>query len=502
MHRQIAGKLTGRVTKWLVLGFWILVLMAAGPLAGKLTDVQDNQTSSWLPGSAESTQALDKLAPFQDQNDIPTVLVYEKSSGLTKADLATIGQQLDQVQAIDGAVPAKAPDGSTVPPSALIQVSQDRQVAQGQVTFNFGKDGWNELPDIKSEIEGIAQLPGTTVYVAGPGGQAADSAEVFSGIDGKLLYSTVIVVVVILLLTYRSPILWILPVLSAGVALVTAQGVIYLLAKNAGLTVNGQSQGILTVLVFGAGTDYALLLVARYREELRRHEDRHEAMAFALHRAAPAIVASALTVILGMLCLVVAEMNSTAGLGPVAAIGIGVGLLVMITLLPALLVITGRWIFWPQRPAFGTPEPTTTGFWSKVGTRIAPRPRMVWLGTALALAVCSLGILQLNAHGLSTQDAYTKDFDSVTGQQVLIEHGLADTASPVQVVANADHAQAVGQALQGIDGIGQPSPPIVKGGVALIQASVESDPTSKAAFATVADVRTAVHQVEGADALV
>src|SRR6478735_1504529 len=502
MHRQIAGRLTGRVTKWLVLVFWILVVAVAGPLAGKLTGVQDNQASSWLPASAESTKALDKLAPFQNENDIPTVLVYEKSAGLTKADLATIGQQLDQVQGLDGTVPAKAPDGSTVQPSALVQVSQDQQVAQGQVTFNFGKDGWNQLPDVKKEIQGIAQLPGATVYVAGPGGQAADSAEVFSGIDGKLLYSTIIVVVVILLLTYRSPILWVLPVFSAGVALITAQGVIYLLAKNAGLTVNGQSAGILTVLVFGAGTDYALLLVARYREELRRHEDRHEAMAFALHRAAPAIVASALTVILGMLCLVFAEMNSTAGLGPVAAIGIGVGLLVMITLLPALLVITGRWIFWPQRPAYDTLEPTSTGFWAKVGSRIAPRPRLVWIGTAAALAVCSLGILQINAHGLSTQDAYTKAFDSVTGQQVLTDHGLADTASPVMVVANAGQGAAVRSAMQGIDGLGDPSPPIVKGDVALVSAPLESDPTSKAAFATVADVRTAVHQVPGADALV
>ena len=502
MHRQIAGRLTGRVTKWLVLGFWILVVAAAGPLAGKLTDVQDNQASSWLPASAESTQALDKLAPFQDENDIPTVVVYEKSSGLTKADLATIGQQLDQVQEIEGAVPAKAPDGSPVSPSALIQVSQDQQVAQGQVTFNFGKDGWNKLPDIKKQIEDIAQLPGANVYVAGPGGQAADSADAFAGIDGKLLYSTVIVVVVILLLTYRSPILWLLPVISAGVALTTAQGVIYLLAKNAGLTVNGQSQGILTVLVFGAGTDYALLLVARYREELRRHEDRHEAMAFALHRAAPAIVASALTVILGMLCLTVAEMNSTAGLGPVAAIGIGVGLLVMITLLPALLVITGRWIFWPQRPAFDSHEPTSTGFWAKVGTRIAPRPRAVWIGTALALGVCALGIFQLNAHGLSTQDAYTKDFDSVTGQQVLTDHGLADTASPVMVVTTVEAADAVRSAMKGIDGISEPAPPVVKDDVALVSAQLESDPTSEAAFATVGEVRAAVHQVPGADALV
>src|SRR3954452_17106184 len=502
MHRQIAGKLTGHVTKWVVLAFWVIVVIAAGSVASKLSDVQDNQASSWLPGSAESTKALDKLGPFQSQNDIPTVMVYSKDSGLTKADLTTIGERLDRVQQIDGAVPAKAPDGSPTQPSKLIQASRDGQVAQGMVTFNFGKDGWNKLPDVKDQIQDVASVPGTTMYVAGPGGQAADSAAAFAGIDGKLLYSTLIVVVVILLLTYRSPLLWVLPVLSALVALISAQAVIYLLAKNAGLTVNGQSQGILTVLVFGAGTDYALLLVARYREELRRHEDRHEAMAFALHRAAPAIVASALTVILGMLCLVVAEMNSTAGLGPVAAIGIGVGLLVMITLLPALLVITGRWIFWPQRPAFGTPEPTTTGFWSKVGTRIAPRPRAVWGGTALALGLCALGILQINAHGLSTQDSYTKDFDSVIGQRVLIDHGLADTGSPVMVVANAGQADAVRSAMTGIDGIGDPSPPIVKGDTALIQAQLESDPISQSAFDTVGDVRSAVHQVDGADALV
>ena len=502
MHRQIAGKLTGRVTKWLVLAFWVIVVAAAGPLAGKLTDVQDNQASSWLPASAESTKALAKLAPFQDQNDIPTVVVYQKASGLTQADLATIGTQLDQIQQIDGAVPAKAPDGTPIKASQSVQVSQDKQVAQGLVTFNFGKDGWNKLPDVKDKITEIAQLDGADVYVAGPGGQAADSAAVFAGIDGKLLYSTIIVVVVILLFTYRSPLLWLLPVVSAGVALITAQGVIYLLAKNAGLTVNGQSAGILTVLVFGAGTDYALLLVARYREELHRHEDRHEAMAYALHRATPAIIASGLTVILGMLCLTFADMNSTAGLGPVAAIGIGVGLLVMITLLPALLVIFGRWIFWPRRPRFDTLEPSATGFWARVGSRIAPRPRMVLVITSLVLAACSLGFLQLNAHGLSTADAYTKDFDSVTGQQVLIDHGLADTSTPVQIVTNADQAAAVTQSLQGIGGLGRAAPPFVKSGVALVSVPLTDDPTSKAAFATVDEVRTAVHAVPGADALV
>jgi RND superfamily putative drug exporter len=502
MHRQIAGKLTGRVTKWLVLAFWIILVAVMGGFAAKLSGVQDNQAQSWLPSSAESTKALDKLAPFQDENDIPTTIVYLRPSGLTPADLTKIADQVGQIQELKGAKPTLDPQGKPVPTAALIQKSDDGQVAQASVSFNFGSNGWNKLPDAAKEIRKIAKIDGVTVHLAGAGGQAADSAEAFSGLDGKLLGFTVLVVFLILLVTYRSPVLWLLPVVSAGIALFTAQGVIYLLAKYADLTVNGQSQGILTVLVFGAGTDYALLLVARYREELRRHDDRHEAMAYALHRAAPAIVASALTVILGMLCLLFADLNSTAGLGPVAAIGIAVGLLVMITLLPALLVIFGRWIFWPARPTMGTAEPTADGVWARVGRRISVRPRTVWVGTVVVLAACSIGIFSLNAHGLSTKDSYTKEFDSVKGQQVLTDHKLADNGSPVMVVANAAQAGAVKQAMTGIQGIGDPVGPIVKDGVAFLQAPLAADPTSQAAFDTVDRVRAEVHAVNGADALV
>lgn len=502
MHRQIAGRLTSPVTKWVVLVIWLLVLFGMAGFAQKLTDVQDNQASSWLPNSAESTRALEALKPFQNPNDVPTTLVYERSGGLTKADLATIADQVGQIQELKGAKPTLAPNGQAVPAVALIKQSPDKQVAAATVTFNFGANGWNSLPDAAKEIRKIATIDGVAFHLAGPGGQAADSAEAFSGLDGRLLLFTVGAVILILLLTYRSPVLLFLPLISAGVALTTAQGVIYLLAKHAHLTVNGQSQGILTVLVFGAGTDYALLLIARYREELRRHEDRHEAMAFALHRAAPAIVASALTVILGMLCLVFAEMNSTAGLGPVAAIGIGVGLLVMITLLPALLVIMGRWIFWPSRPKMGTREPTTTGFWSRIGQRIEPRPRFVWVVTAVILAVAALGMTKLDAHGLSTAESYTKEFDSIKGQKILLAHQLVDDSSPAQVVANASQADAVRSAMTGIRGLGEPGQPFVKGNTALIMAPLDADPTSKAAFATIDRLRAAVHAVPGAHALV
>ena len=310
-------------------------------------------------------------------------------------------------------------------------------------------------------------------------------------------------VILILLFTYRSPVLWILPILSAVVALFTTQGVVYFLAKYADMTVNGQTQGIMTVLVIGAGTDYALLLVARYREELRRHEDRHEAMAFALHRAAPAIFASAATVVAGMLCLLFADMNSTAGLGPANAVGVAITLLVMVTLLPALLVICGRWVFWPKRPDFGSVEPTASGIWARVGRGIAPRPRAVWVVTAGILAVACLGMLRLDTSGLSTEGSYTKEFDAVAGQKVLEEHGLVDSSTPIMVVADAAKAEAVGQAIAGVEGVGQAAEPQVKDGVAFIQVvPVAADPLSQASFDAVEDVRAAVHAVDGADALV
>ena len=492
MHRQIAGTLAGPVTKWLVLGFWILALVGLGSFAGKLTEVQNNEASSWLPGNAESTQALEKLAPFQDPDAIPTTVVYQKKAGFTPEDLAAMKSQAAEIQAM--------PDvsGQVVGPIP----SQDGQAAQTVVTYNLGSDGWNKMPAIADDIHAIASVPGGEVFIAGAGGQAVDSAEAFAGLDSTLLLAALGVVVLLLLFTYRSPVLWILPIFSVIVALGTSLGLIYFLAKYANLTVNGQSQAIVSILVIGAGTDYALLLVARYREELRRHEDRHEAMAFALHRATPAIIASGGTVIVGMLCLLLAEMNSTAGLGPVCAVGIGVGLLAMITLLPALLVITGRWVFWPKRPSFGTPEPTSTGLWAKVGAWIAPRPRKVWTVTAVALGVACLGVLTLNTNGLSTEDSYTKEFDSVTGQKVLTTHGLADNSTPVMVVADAAEADAVVAAMQGIDNVEAPAEPVVKDGVAFITAPLAVDSTTNAAFDAVDEVRTAVHAVDGANALV
>jgi len=291
-----------------------------------------NDAVSWLPGNAESTRVIQASAQFQPKDEIPAKLVYERAGGVTTQDMASVTAQIAKFNAL---APVARPSVGPIP-------SRDKSAIRVEVPINAGSAGWDKLSAAVTDMRSIATASpaGLSVHFTGPGGFAADSSAAFSGIDGKLLYSALAVVIFILLITYRSPVLWLLPVVSAGLALTVAQAVVYLLARN-GLTVNAQSAGILTVLVFGAGTDYALLLVARYREELRRHEDRHEAMAFALHRVGPAIFASGSTVIAGMLCLLVASMNSTQGLGPVAAVGIAVGLMVMLTLLPALLVIFG-----------------------------------------------------------------------------------------------------------------------------------------------------------------
>ncbi|MEV6979267.1 MMPL family transporter [Kitasatospora sp. NPDC093806] len=489
--RKLAELPCGRRSKWVVLALWLVLLVVAGPLAAKLTDAEDNQASSWLPGNAESTRVLTEQRAFQPVDTAQAVVVYVRDGGITPADRAEAAR--------DAAAFATAPHvlGRVVGPVE----SADGKALQTIVPVDIGTGGWQDLRPAVDSLRATAAADslGMTTHVTGPAGIGSDQAKAFAGIDSTLLAATVSVVIVLLLLTYRSPVLWILPLFSAAGALVVSQAVIYLLADHAGLTVNAQSAGILIVLVLGAGTDYALLLTARYREELRRHRDRHEAMAFALHRAGPAILASSATVVASMLCLLIAEMNSTSGLGPVCAIGVLVALAAMLTLLPALLVIVGRWVFWPVRPAFGTPEPTRTGRWAHVGAWIGRRPRKVWIGTALALAACCVGLVSLNATGLSTAGTFTGKPDSVTGQQVLAEHFPAGTGAPLTVISAAGGAEAVRAVAQATPGVAGTSVPVPHEGRALFQATLTDPPDSQAAKDTVDRLRTAVHAVPAAD---
>ena len=493
--RAIGGIASGRRTKWAVLVFWLIIVAVLGPLAGKLTGAEKNNAQSWLPGSAESTKVLALQSRFQSPNIYTGVVVYDRPSGLTSADRVKVAADARRFADVVGVVHSQ---------QAGPFFAKDGKAAETLVPINLGKKGWNGAEAAATKLRTIADADanGLASHIAGPLGNAADSANSFKGIDGTLLYATLAVVIVLLLITYRSPILWLLPVISAGVALAAAQGLIYLLAAHGGLTVNAQSAGILLVLVFGAGTDYALLLTARYREELRRHEDRHEAMSVALRRAGPAIIASAGTVIVSLLTLSVAELNSTASLGPVLAIGIVVAFAAMMTLLPALLVIFGRWVFWPARPAYGSEEPTSRGFWARTGGRIARRPRVVWMTTAVILGVMALGLTGLKSDGLTVAQSFRTTPDSVVGQRVVDQHFPAGAGQPVVVIGNEQQGAQLRSAFKATPGITGVIGPVSRAGHAYLQGTLTSAPDSQSAYNTIDKVRAAVHAVRGADAMV
>lgn len=502
--RGVARLLCGRRTKWLVVVLWLVVLVLAAPLAGKLMGAQDNDAASWLPSSAESTRVWEESKEFRPEI-ITAIVVYAREGGLTAADRARITEDERRLTTLSAhGVRGEETRGP------LYDTRTAPSAAQIFVPITMDEKGWERIGPAVDSVRDIVGDGGggLTVHITGPGGVAADSSDAFSGIDSTLLLAALAVVIVMLLITYRSPSLLVLPVVSVVAALLTAQAVIYLLAAHAGLTVNGQSAGILTVLVFGAGTDYALLLVARYREELRRHEDRHEAMARALHRAGPAVLASSGTVVLSMLVLLAAEMNSTRGLGPVAAIGVAIALIAMLTLLPALLVIFGRWVFWPVVPHFGTPEPTEHGFWARIGQRLAVHPRRIWVGTALVLAALSLGLVQLRAAGLSNADSFPGTPDSVAGQEIQERYFPAGAGSPLVVIAAADRSGQVRAAVERTRGVLPGSLVVPPGtrpvheGRAIFEATLTDAGDSDAAERTVERVRNAVHPIAGADALV
>jgi RND superfamily putative drug exporter len=493
--RALARIPSGRRTKWLVLVFWLILVAVLGPLAGKLTNAEKNDASSWLPAKAESTQVVNLQAAFQSPNVFPAVVVYTRPGGLTAADRAQAAADARAFAGVHGVV-----RGQVVGPV----LAKDRRAIETIVPVNLGKNGWNGASTAADHLRAIAKsgAGGMTVHIAGPLGSAADSANSFKGISSTLLLATLAVVIALLLITYRSPTLWLLPVISAGIALATGEALVYLLASRGGLTVNAQTAGILDVLVFGAGTDYALLLTARYREELRRHEDRHEAMAVALRRAGPAILASAGTVVASLLVLTIAQLNSTSSMGPVLAIGVVVALFAMMTLLPALLVICGRWMFWPVRPSYGSPEPTAAGLWSRVGRGIAPRPRLVWVGTALALGVLALGTLTLKSSGLTAAQSFPGRPDSVVGQSVLDQHFPAGAGVPVTVVGRQAAATQLTAAFRSVPGISGVTPVATRGGLTYLDGTLTAAPDSPAAYATIGQIRAAVHAVPGASALV
>ena len=294
--------------------------------------------------------------------------------------------------------------------------------------------------------------------MTGPAGLLGDLFGAFGGIDSTLLLTTLAVVAVILIVVYRSPVLWIIPLLSALFALSTAGGIVYLLAKADIIDVDGQSQGILSVLVIGAATDYALLLIARYREELHHHENRFDAMRAAYKGVWEPILASGSTVAIALMVLLFSQLTNTAGLGPIGAIGIVVSMITILTLLPALLLLFGRWIFWPRVPKNDGDDHVLEGMWSKVGAGIGRNPRKAWVITGTVLLLFAFASTTLKADGIGTVDTFTGKPESVVGQKLLLKHFPGGEGDPTQVVVSADKIEAVTTALTGAPGVSSITP--------------------------------------------
>ena len=486
--------------KWAIAAIWLITAAAAGSVAGRFQSAQRNDTTSYLPGDAESSRALEVIKRASGGAEVTaTVVVFARTGGLRSSDLARIAS--DQ-QTLNARLP---PDSIGAGPPV-----RSRDGAAALLTFGLRLRGSTKLlnDDVYLIRKVVHSAPrGLQVKVTGPGGVSYDASQVFKSINGKLLLVTVALVFVLLILIYRSPIFWAIPLVSVGFAEAIAEGVGYLLTQL-GVTINSQSAGILTVLVFGTGTDYALLLVSRYREELRHHADRHDAMRVALRRVGPVIFASAMTVILALLCVLAAEVNSTRGLGPISAIGVALAMLASLTMLPSLLLIAGRRAFWPFIPREGSSGADAThGLWRRIADRVGRRHRVIATGTIAVLAVLCIGLTSLDTN-LSGASAFTGVVESQEGQTLLGQHFPKGASSPLQIVLpSLSHLAAVRAAIATAPGISR-APGALSAtlasptGVAAFTAALSVDPTSQQAMSLIAPIRKVVKAAGGPNTLV
>ncbi|MEU1850160.1 MMPL family transporter [Streptomyces sp. NPDC019990] len=433
-----------RAVPWAVAGLWLAALVLLGPLAGEFSGIQQNRAVDYLPDSADSTQVAriqDRL-PGGESTDL--VLVYHREGGLTDADRRTAAAQVAEVRGTYdlAAEPRGVPseDGSTLMyPVSSTQPGQDEEARDAFV---------DRVRDIAEGGGGLS------AEVGGPGALTTDMNEVFGTIDAALLYATLGVVTVLLVLIYRSPFLWLVPLAVAGVAAATAMAAGYGLHELFDVTVTGQSGGVMTVLVLGAGTDYALLLISRYREELRRHEQPYDAMRAALRGCGPAILASSGTVAAGLLCLLAADLNSSSGMGPAGVVGVLAALAAMTTLLPAVLVLLGRRVFWPLIPAFGSEPKARRSVFAAMGTSATRRPVTVLAGGAALLGALALGTLNLSG-GIKQEDSFTERPESITAMQTLAREYPGRSSRPVTVIAPEERAETVAERARAAEGVAE-----------------------------------------------
>ncbi len=483
----IAGLVTGRRSVWAVL---VLAVAASGLAIGFSPGlkVSDDQTAG-LPASAQSTEVtkLQKQLPSGQLN--PALVVYSRPGGtLSETDVAAIAAQGERLGAL-------ALDGRASPP----QLSPDRTAAlvavplSGEVT---GDENSERIAAIRDVVR--SGLPdGVVGQVTGGAGFAADIAGAFAGADIKLLATTASVVALLLLLTYRSPVLWIIPLAAVGTADRVVASLVALVSQGGSIPFDESTTGIVSVLVFGAGTDYALLLIARYREELKRTEDRRQAMRDAVMGAGPAIGASGTTVVLALLTLLAAAFGGTRAIGVAGAIGIVVALIFGLIVLPAALVVCPRGLFWPLIPRvdLARAPAATGGRWRRIGNATARRPWPIIVGSVLLLAGLSAGTLS-TGYGLSQEDTFRTRAESVDGLRTLSAAFPAGTVSPVVIMTSPADADAVARAAEALPGVAQVSRGESTSTLAEIDVVIEAAPDTEASYETVRALRDEVVQVD------
>lgn len=492
---RLLALITGRVSALILLFATILGSVAAIALAGSPRTTND--PTAGLPASAQSTIVARLQQQLPSSRVIPALIVYSRMAGtLTARDRQVIASQLPALRALAL--------GHRVSP---MQIAPDGRAAIAAVPLASDLDV-SKIDSLVTSIRGVARhgLPaGLRAQVTGGAGFIADLDNAFSGASVSLLLVTVIVVALLLLITYRSPILWIVPLVVVALADQLAGAIIAVVSRHIDVTFSQASTGIVEVLIFGAGTDYALLLIARYREELRRVDERREAMRRAVVAAGPAIAASGVTVIAALLTLLFAVLGDDKAIGVAGAIGIATALLFGLVVLPAALVIFPRGLFWPLVPRAderGRRANETEGrVWRRIGSGTARRPWPVVVTCLLALGIFGAGLTGVRV-GLSQADTFRTRAESIDGLKAVSRSFPAGAADPVAVITTPARVSAVVGAIRHVAGVASVAQGEMAGTIAQIDVTLIAAPDTPASYDAIRAMRAAVTAIPGASAYV
>jgi RND superfamily putative drug exporter len=490
--KRLTTLLTARRTSWI----FLVVAAAIAAAVFALGSGASGETSPGvgLPDDAESARVAAAQEQLPGSDSTSALLVFSRDGArLSDADLTAVSDAAESLAELSSSPVLPPPTVSDDGTAALVVVPLDvidDVAAQSERADELRAAANDGLPD------------GMTALLTGPEGFAVDIAAVFEGADFTLLLTTVIVVAVLLLITYRSPWLWLVPLIVVGLADGIASIVATRVAALAGITLDASVTGILSVLVFGAGTNYALLLIARYRDELRLAEDRRAAMAKALRGAGPAIIASGSTVVLSLLTLVFAQLTGNRALGIACATGIVVAMLFALVVLPAALLLFGRGLFWPYVPKFGSEGSTERGVWRTLGRLVSRRPAIVAVaGFALLAGLAVAGVPQLEV-GLSQNERFRSVPEAVAGQEIIADTFAAGSGSPAVVIADAGAVDEVIAAALAVDGVDSARAGASDGDITQIDVTLDASAETPQAFAAIDELRATLHDLDGADALV